>query len=158
MMKTSPASPPSTETYRVYKYFNGIQEVYADPLMVHRHLMRLLDGASERIVNEANSDDVAISTPARDKLVAATRQAFGLLPFDPMTGAGAVEEEVMRIWDDFNCWLDKKKAKQETSPTDSPSTEGPSSMVNPYLPSSKSDSPSTSHGYGAPIPPKLHSA
>jgi len=111
--------------------FNGQEQVFVDPLKVYRRLVYLTEGKGEELIKAAKSLDLAVSFPAKEKLIEATTQAFELAPFDPQTGLGMQEEDVWAILNAFLDWVAKKKVSGENSPSLSPPTDG-SPASNPY--------------------------
>lgn len=95
--------------FRIYKFNNGMKNVCADPLTIQRRLTQLLEGAPDRIAEEARSEDNAIAFPAIEKILAATREVFDLMPLDAETGGGLIEEDVIARWNHFQEWMSKKK-------------------------------------------------
>ena len=121
-------------------FWNGSANVYADPLEVHRLLEKatksrvnlLCRNAQHKGPEDAEGDDDetlenkalaramsdAIAFPAIEELLAATREAFGLTPFDPATGTGATTRDcwaVLNAYFDFNAEQKKSTATSQAA-------------------------------------------
>lgn len=92
-------------------YFNGEEQLFADPLSAYRKLIFHLDGKPRETVEESKSEDVEVSYPAKEKLVEAARAAFYLAPFNPRDGSGARDEDAWVVLVDFLNWVTKKKVR-----------------------------------------------
>ena len=69
------------------------------------------------VADLAESPDPNLSCDARDTLVAAVRQVFGMAPFDEDTGAGATEQHCLDAWNSWAEYLAKKKKTPASTPT-----------------------------------------
>lgn len=107
-------------------YFNGEDQVYADPLTVHRRLFSLL-GDPNAVLLDANSDDPSLRHQAREKLLPAAREALELVPFDKKTGRGSLEQDVMAALRSYLEWMEGKGGPGSSLPTCSPPTAPASS-------------------------------
>ncbi len=86
-----------TETQRRIfgPYWNGVAQVYADPIRVHRLLTHELDGDPNKYLTGAQAEDEPTRFQARNRLLAAATRALDMIPFSPETGQGALESDVM---------------------------------------------------------------
>lgn len=122
-------------------YFNGLSQVYGDPLEIYRRLNFCMGGNPSKYLEDANSEDILISEPAKEKLLESARNVFQLFPFDPLTGEGAQEEDVWKVLNDYLDWVEKKNVKEENLQNVQPSMVGGS-----YLPSQPTIIPSVCCG------------
>ena len=105
--------------------------VYADPIAVLRALKLATRGRLSKLIEEANAinpvpgpDAAPPPDPedprhltallARGGLAGAVVSAFGLPPFDPMSGQGTLEEEALDLLRAFLEWQHAKKLSGET--------------------------------------------
>ena len=108
-----------------FEYFNGAKVVYGDPYAIFRQLIAGCDGDFEGVVKAWLGDNIAMRVKAIDKLLAVSRKAFAMVPFNPMTGTGATDEEVQQVMETFFDWSAQKKTKHDTLPTPPPATDCP---------------------------------
>jgi hypothetical protein len=94
--------------------FNGQKPVFVDPLVAYRKLNYALDGIPNDYISDSKSEDVQISYPAKEKIVEATRFAFGLQPFNPDDGQGTQDEDCWLIFNTFLKWVEEKKVRAES--------------------------------------------
>lgn len=101
---------------QVFCYHDGEQQVYGDPLELHRGLVaKLIDPA--KVVGAINQADAAqgdLNTcfnawAALEELIGASREVFKLQPFDRKTGQGATDAQAIAVVKHFWTWLDEKK-------------------------------------------------
>jgi hypothetical protein len=97
------------------------QPIYADPTAVLRRLWLGAGGKLHEVMEKARGEDSDESWQAQDTLVAAARPAFGLVPFDPLTGQSS-DDHALDVLDEFNAWYEKKNLIAATEPTSPPST------------------------------------
>ena len=144
-----PAASPEGEAQRAhgermaYRYHDGKGEVWADPVLLHRKLVRALDGdlaaAFEAVqvkrtrLPAAPGATVDLTAPAppmvelphdmlrrldgEERMAAAGRQAFGLAPFDPATGQGATDGKALELVYSFADWLEGNDSPASSSAT-----------------------------------------
>ncbi len=93
--------------------FDGEKQVLVDPLAAYRKLHYALDGTPNQWLEDSKSENVQVSYPAKEKLIEATRYAFGLFPFNPMDGQGAQDEDCWAILNAFLQWVEEKKVRGE---------------------------------------------
>lgn len=98
-------------------YFNGEKLAYADPIRVHRHLNALLDGEVNKYLERSRSEDLAERFNAEERLLPAVVKALNMVPFDPDTGTGALEQDVRAALRAYLEFMDGKKGMGPTSPT-----------------------------------------
>lgn len=118
----------------IYAYYGGpdCPQRYGDPLAIERKLRMLLGGDGSGILEQYHSPMPEISLPAAEKFFAAVAYAFGVPPFDPATGQGFMESDLINLWNGFQEWRKKKQPSTASSPTSAPPTDfGPT--PNPQL-------------------------
>lgn len=91
--------------------FNGVDQVFLDPLNVYRRLHYALDGKPNQYLKDRKSEDVQVSFPAQEKLLEAVKFAFGLQPFNPLDGSGTQDGDAFGLLWAFLNWVDKKKSE-----------------------------------------------
>jgi hypothetical protein len=109
-----------TDTERaIFQYFNGVKNVFGDPLKIRRRLYNLLGGDPNEVLNQANNGVPEVKDKATEKLMAAVIYAFDMVPFDKESGKGALEYDCRAALDSFVKWIEEKKNPVEnllTSP------------------------------------------
>ncbi len=107
-----------------FQYNNGVAIVHGDPFAVYRKLAQLLDGDPEGVLNAsqpaAGKEEAGASVQrlaAEGRLVDAVREAFGMAPVDPATGAGATEWHCHAALDRYLEYADAQKKTRASSPT-----------------------------------------
>lgn len=94
-----------------FAYHDGRQELKGDPLSLQRALRRETQGTLEQLLKSARDSDPMVSVPAAEAVLAATRAAFGLMPYDPTTGEGVMDRDVialLRQFREFDAQVKKK--------------------------------------------------
>jgi hypothetical protein len=71
------------------------------------------------------TDNPVVAAMAQDKLVKASREAFELQPFDKVTRQGDLDDDALKLVDDFRGWLKKKETTSASTPTSAPSSATP---------------------------------
>jgi hypothetical protein len=138
----------------LFEFFDGRRFVKRDPWPIYRQLYN-----DETFVIGKDKDDPAdmlvpalnLDEPEFSKCVACGHRALGTKPYDPATGAGLTETEVVATVEEFLAWCDdllKKNGGLLTSsaPTGSTSSIGPECQAGPMsspLPSNCSPTEST---------------
>jgi hypothetical protein len=129
------------------RYFNGTEEVYGDPLEIDRRLLKYardmgvdLD-AKFQILQE--HDDPMAWVDQADDVLPAMRHALQMPPINPLTGQGATEMEVLEAFRVYGEFQQAVKKKAETSPSSSPSTDGPPAGSEPGPTTSPLPDPAT---------------
>lgn len=126
--------PPLPSFDRVFgPYFDGKAEVYADPFEAYRLVWQYLDGEPNEWIDKRSSPDPETSSRATEKIVQATRYAFGVEPFDPVTGGGLLEDDLIDLLDRFILYCVKKKQTPSSLATSSGPTGPTSSASGPTL-------------------------
>lgn len=103
-------------------YFNGAENVYADPIRAHRRLFAALDGDLNKYLREARPDlrdlpadespeQMTLRLRAEERLLGATVAAFDLVPFDARTGVGALESDAWAVLNSYLEWLEKNGSR-----------------------------------------------
>lgn len=96
---------------RVFRYFNGVADVYGDPVAIYRQLLGAFGGDLDLIVENSLHPAPEVSAPAIGRLVDAVRSAFSMVPFDPATGEGATEPDCLAALDQWRGWIQEKKSR-----------------------------------------------
>lgn len=106
-----------------FKYFNGETSLYGDPLALQRRLTMACKCDPNELW-EQTQEGVPLDQRwlAQEKMCKAVREAFGMVPFDPLTGTGARDEHCLAAWNEFWSWMGEKKNQPASSPTSQPST------------------------------------
>lgn len=103
-MTATTAQPSLRE---IYRYQWGGKDRFADPHKVRRVLhLHLGNSLSETIAiaNGKDNPDPQLWFEAWDRLVGSVCAAFGLEPFDPVTGAGAKDDDCRDLLTAFFKW------------------------------------------------------
>lgn len=110
----------------IFSYHDGKQDRTADPVRILRLLAVHSSGNLAALVDLAKSDNPEQAFPATDRLLAASRAAFGIQAFEQ---GGPNEDFPLAVLDQFFAFLEKKNltpAKMPTSPAPIPATSPPS--------------------------------
>ena len=100
------------ESTRIFgPYWNGKEEVYADPFKALRLLQACCNGELENVVKDANSEDAKLSSDAKGLLAEAVYLAFELYPLNTVSGQGITEEEALSVYKQFTNGTNKKKSE-----------------------------------------------
>lgn len=114
---------------RIFPYkAGGIHDpvtVFADPLSTYRRIVTEVGGDLDGTLQMMQSLNPSQAIAATEKLLAATRAAFNLTPFNGMTGEGCCDEDVQALLERFTAWCEKKNPSAETSPTSPPASDSP---------------------------------
>lgn len=103
---------------RIFKYFDGVEEVFGDPLRIQRDLyLKLGDPDAAFEAAQKGTDYYAANT-----IVDNAREAFHMVPFDPKTGIGATDEDVEAAITALFEYFEKKSPNIATKPSSEPST------------------------------------
>lgn len=133
---STPALPPPEP---VFRYFDGVQYVYADPLPIMRQILLRTGGKPNELPNRVfavppNTTDVAAlvdSAEAAEQLCAMTRELFQMVPFDRLTNAGAKDAHCWKVWDEFAAFMSTQKKNSVILPTSSSPTANPPASTPP---------------------------
>lgn len=101
----------------IFQYWNGERAVFGDPLVILRVFTRHCEGDVEGVFKLTQSENPDQSIVASEKVIAAARKAFVMLPFNPEDGTGATDEVVFSELGRFFDWWAKKKSTTANSPT-----------------------------------------
>jgi len=117
-------------------FYNGSEMVHADPLRIRRLLVHELGGDLNAVLSQAHAEEEPVRFQARDQLLSAARIAFDMTPFNPATGAGAVEADLWAALTAFLDFIEKKNPSGVSGPTSVPSTDPKSLLasVPPFVP------------------------
>ena len=103
-------------------------EVMADPLRVRRKLKALLDGDPKKAVEQARDPTIPVlADKAMDRVLAAAVEALDLVAFDPATGEGLDEGQVIAVLNEYIAWEEATALFFGQTPTTQPFTESASS-------------------------------
>lgn len=107
------------------------RQVYGDPFRLNRQLVHLLDGSPGTVLRALKSAEEPVRFEATEKIVDAARQVFGLVPFNPADGSGALDTDALALARRFIEWVDAVKKNSATTPTSPPPTDSPASSPCP---------------------------
>lgn len=110
--------------YGPYMDGSGGAAVWGDPLKISRLLTQSLGGNPNEVVKDLKSNDTVVHFAAMARAIPATVFAFELVSFDKKTGRGLMDDEVMKVFEDFCRWMSKKKGKEGPTPTGSNASDG----------------------------------
>lgn len=106
----------------IYRYSNGDRDMFGDPMVIKRTMIRLADGDLPGLIEKAvppetsDTGDVPSSisqrVAAEERLLKIIREAFHLPEIDPETGAGVTDSMVWRVWDDFGEFIMGEKKRE----------------------------------------------
>ena len=113
----------------IFPYWNGQQEVFGDPLAIHRRLTIALGGVPDEVLKAAKSEEPLQKAHARERLVEAIRAAFEMVPFDKTAGAGALDEHCFDALRSLLEWTEKNASRAEGSQTSRPHSPDISSFT-----------------------------
>lgn len=116
-------------------YFNGAEQVYADPIRVYHRLVAALDGDPNAWLKRFGEP---LDTEARDKVINAAGWSLEMVPFDKKTGQGATEAEVETVLRGYLEWLRGNVRPEANSATSSPPSPACSVAPPPILSGSSS--------------------
>jgi hypothetical protein len=146
----------TAEQRNIFAYNDGCREVFGDPVAIDRRLTQALGCSPHLVLTDAKATlpgttelNGPVAFPAIERLMAATRQAFEMAPFDKATGMGAREEDCLAALNAFCSYMQVKKkntAPSRTSSAPSAATRSPS----PTKPTSASTATSTDCGCSGP--------
>lgn len=129
----------NAEERGIFAYNDGLQDRFGDPFAIRRRLDAAL-GNVNKVLLDCHADDVppkpddwegawppadwspveaAVmhAATARGRLVEAVREAFEMLPFDPVSGTGALEEQCNAAFTAYSEHAQKKRTSTATPPT-----------------------------------------
>jgi hypothetical protein len=92
----------------IFPFFNGTAQVFGDPIVIYRRMLRALGKPIEKQVGLTKGQNELLNLEAYASLYAAVRAAFPMVPFDPATGSGATESDCQKALDSLLSWLEKK--------------------------------------------------
>jgi hypothetical protein len=123
--------------------------LHGDPIRIRRRLVHALEGDLNRWLAEYRCDIEPLAFAAAERLLAATVEAFDLIPFDPLSGVGASDDEVLGVLASFLAFEESKKKTASNSPTGVPPTDrGPSPIASTSRPGLASGSTDPGCGCG----------
>ncbi len=105
---------------RIYKYFNGFDDVFVDPSEVDYRLMKSSesedmatldkwlelpqDEEGTLLEDKIDPKQMELFSEACHRLDPIIRSAFDVKPFDNKTGLGLIHEEVLHLYLDYIEW------------------------------------------------------
>lgn len=122
----------------IFKYNNGLRDVFGDPLILRDRLFQVSQGefhilrgkvrAIAKALPRVDTEPEAVlavmeGLRAREHLVNIAREVFQLAPFDDTTGKGTLADECLAVTEAFLAFCAEKKTTGEQQPTTSTSTE-----------------------------------
>lgn len=116
---------------KIFPYWNGRQEVYGDPMALHRRLTIALGGTPNEVLKAAKSESPLENAHARERLIDAVREAFEMVPFDKTEGAGALDEDCFQALRTLLEWTEKNASRAAASPRSRPDTPDISNGISP---------------------------
>jgi hypothetical protein len=143
------------------------QYVFGDPLAIWNRLVKATDGQADEAIHAIypvidmdpltgkelpeTAGQASRRAEAEERLLAAVHEAFGMLPFDPATGTGAVSQDCWSAFNSYLRWVAGELSGDGNEPAGSASSAGQPAV--PSLTGSTSGSGSTSAGatFGSPI-------
>jgi hypothetical protein len=112
----------------VYKYFNGVKEVYADPFELDWRMQNAVKmtpnidtidswlSPQEDVEGKFDRQQIALLNDAYHFYIPKIVDVFGLKKFDPDTGEGMVGEDIIDLWSDYLGWRTELKKNTESEP------------------------------------------
>ena len=101
----------------IYRYHDGQRTRGADPIEVLRKMGNHEKFVFEKHVAECASPEPAISEPAAEISIAATRDIFGIKPWSDETESGLTELETLAVLNGFCEFIDGLKKNGNGQPT-----------------------------------------
>lgn len=143
------------EERAIFQYHNGLEVVYADPLEIRQRLrytlpnsaLLLRQSISARKILQDNAklydadpdhdhpytedeeNAIRIGAGAEEKLILGSRDVFGMPAIDAATGAGVPGAMVLKVWNSFQQFMEKKSGTQQAEQTSAPPSTVPSSTT-----------------------------
>jgi hypothetical protein len=102
---------------KIFRYWNGAKDLCGDPEEILASLCEHCEYSLGHLLTQVKSENQAVSLPATNRLVHASRKAFAMEPYNAMNGAGASREDVLGVLNQFLDFCEKKNASTEVSPT-----------------------------------------
>lgn len=106
----------------IFHYHDGIGDRCADPFRIERILHKYMGGDPKKVTQSAVSEIPDESIAATDQMLLAISKAFEITIFDPITRQGMTEDFLLKTYDAFLDFREKKNLTIATSPTLPPST------------------------------------
>lgn len=104
---------------KIYQFTDWTgKERYADPAAVYRRMLEASKGGITQALKDYQSKDPSVMSPAFEILTEAALFGFELKRFDPETGDGWLEANLIALVIGFNNYLLNLKKKPDISPTD----------------------------------------
>ncbi len=118
----------------IYRYWNGHQQIFADPLCLYRRM--LTKGPELSIDMKVSTSPMKDAHEAHVRMLAKIREIFCIEDFEK-DGMGLTELETVELLNHFLVYCDLLKKKSNPTPTLSTPTaaSAPSSPVAPATPS-----------------------
>lgn len=106
----------------LFRYHNGERRIAADPLVLYRRLIK----EGDQLVVLATAFDQQ-KDPEADEFIRRLCEIFGLSRWDPATGRGLTDAEIIRVFQDFNVFLQEIRENFFPGSTSPPRSAGGSS-------------------------------
>jgi hypothetical protein len=100
---------------RVYRYHNGADAIYADPMALDRRLILELRDVNA-VIRQTKEEDPLVWVPAVESFLAAIRKVFELTPFDRVSGNGCDDQRVYDVYNEYQAWKEDQKKTSGIKP------------------------------------------
>ncbi len=146
----STSNPDNFDVYHpkerlIYRYWNGHQQIFADPLVLYRRM--LTKGPELSIDMKVSTSPMKDAAEAHVRMLAKIREIFCIEDFEK-DGMGLTELETVELLNHFLVYCDLLKKKSNPSPTPSTPTV-PSPVSSPGAPPTPNSSASGSVADGS---------
>jgi hypothetical protein len=99
---------------KVFPYFNGVAQVWGDPVSIYRRFLAACDGDINLILSRVDGDTCEkqplLWAETMDRLMGVVREVLGMQPFDATTGKGATDRDCLDALQAWQAWMNEKKA------------------------------------------------
>lgn len=108
----------------LFRYHDGRKRTAADPLVLYR---RLLKHGEELVVSAAAFDRQ--QDPEAEEFIRRLAEIFALVRYDPETGRGLTDAEIVAVFERFNGFLREVRERFFPGSTSPPTSAGGSSAA-----------------------------
>lgn len=99
---------------KVFPYFNGVAQVWGDPVAIYRRILAACEGdvnlLLSRVSSEIRDQQPLLWAESMARLMEVVRGVLGMIPFDPSTGEGATDQDCLNALEAWRTWMNEKKA------------------------------------------------